>query len=277
MVLRCLDQPARLIAIYWWNPLVVRQTFNSLHFDVIILPFVLAAIILTMKERHTWAAIALAFAAGIKLWPLVLLPAILWPLRQNPRQLIVACAAFAVTLGMLFLPVLVAGLGTDSGFIAYGRFWEMNDAAYRFISWIVKYCLISFGGNVGWTQIVTRTVVAATVVFWAVWLQRFPPSNATQLWDRCLLTVAAVFLLSPTGFPWYYVWVSPFLVINPRPSLLLLNGMLPMYYLSDYYRAIGTPQTFDNVVVWIEYLPFWGLALWEWRRKSRSAYSHCPK
>ncbi|MDQ7785369.1 MAG: hypothetical protein RDU20_20970, partial [Desulfomonilaceae bacterium] len=59
------------------------------------------------------------------------------------------------------------------------------------------------------------------------------------------------------------------LTINPRPSLLVLSCVLPLYYLVYHYRAIGSPETFDRVVIWVEYLPFWGLVLWEWSTSSR--------
>ncbi|MFH0822182.1 MAG: glycosyltransferase family 87 protein [Pseudomonadota bacterium] len=270
-VLRSLNLPRSLVAVYWWNPLILKEIFNTTHLDVISLPFALAAILLSTKSRHVCAAVTLAFAVAAKLWPLVFLPTILRPLWREPRRLLVTCVVFGLVSGILFLPVFMAGLDTSSGFVAYGRFWEMNDAAYRLISWGVEFVLAAFSMNTAWTQILTRLVTAVTVALWAILPARAVPTDSRQVWDRCLLIVAAVFLLSPTGFPWYFSWVVPFLAINPRPSLLLMNCMLFLYYLVYYYRACGTPQTFDNVIIWAEYLPFWGLAAWEWVKSFRRA------
>ena len=88
-------------------------------------------------------------------------------------------------------------------------------------------------------------------------------SSSFDLCEKCLWIVAALFLLSPTEFPWYYVWVMPFLAIRPRWSLLLLAVLLPIYYLRFYYSARGEAGFFDNVLVWVEYVPVWALLIWE--------------
>ncbi|MGA8832531.1 MAG: glycosyltransferase 87 family protein, partial [Desulfomonilaceae bacterium] len=272
IALRSLDLPYSLVAVYWWNPLVVRETFNTMHLDVIALPFALAAVFLTIRGRHLWAASTLAFAVAAKLWPIVFLPLILWPQRRKPKRALLSFGIFGLMSAILFVPVFLSGIDASSGFVAYGRYWEMNDAAYRLISWGVKYILAALSLSTALTQVITRLIVGIVVVFWAIWLPRTMPLDSKQVWDRCLLIVAAVFLLSPTGFPWYYLWVVPFLAISGRPSLLLLNCMLPLYYLVYFYRARGTPQAFDSVVIWAQYLPFWGLAMWEWlsgRRRVR--------
>ncbi len=171
-------------------------------------------------------------------------------------------------------------IDASSGFVAYGRYWEMNDAAYRLISWGVKYILATLLSlTTALTQAITGLMVGIVVVILAIWLPRTMSLDSKQVWDRCLLIVTAVFLLSPTGFPWYYLWVVPFLAISAQPSLLLLNCMLPLYYLVYYYRARGTPQTFDSVVIWAQYLPFWGLALLEWlsgHRRVRMTLQRLP-
>jgi hypothetical protein len=180
---------------------------------------------------------------------------------------------FGLTSAILFLPVYMSGLDDSSGFVAYGRYWEMNDAAYRLISWGVKYVLAGLSLDTSLTQITTRSLVLAALAFWVFCLSRKISTDTKLVWDRCLLIVSAVFLLSPTGFPWYYLWVVPFLAINPRPSLLLLNCLLPLYYLVYHYRGLGNPATFDSVVIWVQYLPFWGLALWGWLTRPRREFT----
>ena len=67
--------------------------------------------------------------------------------------------------------------------------------------------------------------------------------------------VAALFLLSPTQFPWYYLWLLPLLVLAPNRALLGLTLMLPMYYLRFYYDARGEGLFFHHTVVWLEHGP----------------------
>ena len=52
----------------------------------------------------------------------------------------------------------------------------------------------------------------------------------------------------------------------PRRSLLLLTALLPFYYARFAFMALDQVWLFDNVLVWLEYLPVLALLLIEWRR-----------
>ena len=88
--------------------------------------------------------------------------------------------------------------------------------------------------------------------------------------------MAALFLISPTQFPWYYTWLLPFLAVVPKFSLvlltlqlslyfslLLLTSLLPLYYLRFYLEPRGLMDIFNNYVVWIEFVPVWVLIVAE--------------
>jgi hypothetical protein len=87
-----------------------------------------------------------------------------------------------------------------------------------------------------------------------------------------MLIVAVLFLLSPTQFPWYYVWVVPFLALSPSLGLLALTAVLPCYYLRFYFDARDQIALFDYGIVWLEYVPIMVLLIVEWftmRRRNR--------
>ncbi len=269
--LRSLKLSPLLMLIYWWNPLVVKEIANSAHMDVIVLPMVIFSVMLAARGRHVWASVPLIFAVGAKVWPVVLLPQVLWPLRSNIVRLVSVAACFIISCGLLFVPVFMAGIDSSSGFTAYSTRWEMNDALYMAISWATHSLLGILGeSSAWWAQLVPRVLTFLVLCGWIAWLLRHEPRNPLEWWDHSLLVVAAVLLLSPAQFPWYYLWVIPFLVIRPRPSLLLLSALLPLYYLRFYFKARHTAWIFDDYIVWLEYLPVWALLLREWvvsRRK----------
>ena len=131
MLLRRLDRPVHYAAIYWWNPLVVKETVNSAHMDTLALPFVLLALYFALRSAPLRSGLAFALGIATKLWPIVIVPLVLRYLKRSPRQLAAAIGASAVLLALLLSPMLAAiGLGGDSGFSAYGRRWEMNDALF---------------------------------------------------------------------------------------------------------------------------------------------------
>jgi hypothetical protein len=47
-------------------------------------------------------------------------------------------------------------------------------------------------------------------------------------------------------------------------SLLSLTLLLPLYYLRNYFDARGMPGIHDHGIVWVEFVPIWGLLFWEW-------------
>jgi hypothetical protein len=114
------------------------------------------------------------------------------------------------------------------------------------------------------------------VAAWISWLARKKSNEPAELFERCLLAVAAVFLLSPTQYPWYYTWMIPFLAIRPRTSLLLLTATLPLYYLRFYFDARGKAGIFDYGIVWLEYVPVWCMIIAEWHKKRRAAAALAP-
>jgi len=265
-VLRNLKLPFMLAAIYWWNPLVIREVFNAAHMDVMALPLVIMAVMLSASNRCSASAVVLAGAVGVKLWPAVLLPVILSPLWGHPRRLVFPAGLFLAACFLMFLPVYFSSLDQNSGFTAYGKSWEMNDALYMLLLWGVELLGRLFSWDAVAAQLVTRTIVLAAVMVWAAWLSASRSNEPMELWERSLLVVAAVFLLSPTQFPWYYLWIAPLLAVRPRVSLLVLGSLLSLYYLRFHFKAQDSVAIFDYYIVWLEYIPVWMLLLWEWRK-----------
>ena len=193
---------------------------------------------------------------GAKLWPVVLLPVVLSRLWRVPLHLFLAVALFSFLSLMLLLPVYLGGFDWNSGFMAYGRQWEMNDALFMALTWGVAWFakLVPATFSVLPTQVDAAARIFTLLILgaWIAWLSRHEPAEPAEFWERSLLIAAALVLLSPTQFPWYYLWVLPLLVIKPRFSLLLLGALLPLYYLRFYYAARDNVGVFDYYIVWLE-------------------------
>jgi len=272
-LLRALGLPLLWLAVYWWNPVVVKEFANTAHMDAVVLPFVLGAILLTIRRRHVTAAAALAGATAAKIWPVLLLPVLLRPILTRPGRLAASLATFGLLGAALLAPMVLAGLGTDSGMVAYGRMWEMNDTLFMVFVWLSRGALRLFGGNLQHAQMLARGAVVAILAAWILWTLRSPIGNPADLCRRCLLVIAALFLLSPTQFPWYYVWLVPLLALQPVASLLALTVLLPLYYLRFSCAGAGNVGLFDHGIVWLEFAPVWALLTWEWYRAHRG---HSP-
>jgi alpha-1,6-mannosyltransferase len=263
LFLRYLQLSPGNIVIYWWNPLLLKEAYNSAHMDLVVLPFVLGAVWLSVNKRYNLTAICLGLALGAKVWPALLLPVLLRPLFAQPRKLLAPLALFALISGAMFAPIWQAGLNDDSGFAAFMQHWQMNDSFFLLLLWGVNKLgsLVSLDGAM--VQATARGIIGLLLISLLLWKVRRPARDAIDLCERCLVIIAALFLLSPVQFPWYALWLLPLLALRPRGSLLLLTVLLPLYYARFYFVARDRVQWFDYGLVWVEYVPVWFLLAWE--------------
>ena len=264
-------------ALYWWHPLVLKELFNSAHMDAIVLPLVMAALLLSIHKRPLWATTALAFAAGAKLWPALLLPLILATLWPDIRTLARAVLIFAALMLLWAWPLATVALEPSSGFVAYFGTWQTNSALFPALQAIMAKVLSVFGVGERVPGLVVRGFIALCVASLSLAVALRPPKDAYETLWRAALVVAAVILLSPAQYPWYSVWIAPLLVFVPLWCFLTLAVTLPLYYLRFYLAAHDVGEQFAAVVVWFIWVPAWAaLALEIFWRQRNSAVDPVP-
>jgi alpha-1,6-mannosyltransferase len=255
-------------ALYWWNPLVIKELFNSGHMDGLVSPLVLLALLLATRRRQLAASATLACAVGAKIWPVLLLPLILRPLiTAAPRKLAAALAIFAALVALLAVPVLLGGLDAASGFTAYLTRWQTSSALFPVLNNAWAALLSALGTTELPPGPVARATIAVILGGLACALSLKPIADPDDLIGRASLTVAALVLLSPAQFPWYAVWLAPFLAFRPCTGFLILTATAPLYYLLFYLIAAGEPGVFTRYVVWIIWVPVWAALLIEALRR----------
>ena len=265
-ILKILCIPVQNILIYWWNPLLIKEIFNSGHFEVIAFPFVLGALILVIKKKYFLSAFSLAVSVGVKIWPLIIFPLIIRPIKNFPIKIFNVIAFFLVLMVFIFFPIYEAGFDKSSGYLAYSKSWENNSSLFKVVLFSFEYLFNIIDIHSGHAQKYARLVIGLLVSIWVLFQTFFRNTSGKNLFERALFIVAALFLLSPTQFPWYYTWIIPFLAIIPRWSLMFLTLTLPLYYTRFYLEPRGQLEIFKNLIVWIEFVPVWILILLEWRK-----------
>jgi len=269
-ILRTLNLPNSAVLVYWWNPLLVKETFNSGHLDVIAFPFVLGALLLSLRKNYLWSVVLLTLSIGVKLWPMVLIPLVLRPLTKKPKLLLSAIGLFFLILVPLMIPYYTTGINESSGLLAFGQSWQNNDSIFKILVWGSQLILEMLGKHPGDGQFIARILVFILIIAWISYVSSQDINEPKELFEKSLLIIAAVFLLIPTQYPWYYSWMLPFLAVAPRPSLLLLTLVLPLYYLRYYLEPRGMLAYFNYLVVWIEFVPVWILLIVEWRSETKT-------
>lgn len=254
-LLRRIGREPLWAALYWWNPLVIKELANSAHMEAILLPLVLGAVALLTLRRHASAAFVLALAAGVKFWPVLLLPLLVAPLRQHPIRLLAALAAFALPAALIALPMAGSALGPSSGLLAYASGWKTNSAIFPLIETLVSPVAGPSGAGLLARGVVGLTLAAIVCV--VAWHARAAEGEATI--RAAALTTGALFLLSPAQFPWYATWVAVFLPFLPSRAFLWLGVMMPLYYVAFHLIARDQLATFASVVVPLEWAPILAL------------------
>jgi alpha-1,6-mannosyltransferase len=261
------------VALYWWNPLVLKEVVNSAHMEAILAPLVLGALLLSLRQRHAAAVAVLGLAIGTKLWPVMLLPLVLRPMVGQPWRLITALMVLILTAVAFALPIYVGGLDRTSGFISFATHWTTNSALFPFLEWIAGGLLGQAGTGSPVPGLIVRAISALAVLWVAIWIARPAIQGPADLIGRAYAIVTVLLLLSPAQFPWYVLWVLPLAVLQPGFAWHVAAALMPLYYSAFHFRAVGSYPLFETYVVWVLWLPIWGALAVDWWRLRRTAAS----
>lgn len=200
ILLWTLDIPLGRLTIYAWNPLVIVEVWGSGHLDALVLAAVTAAALASARRRDGLAAILLGVGTLVKLYPAVLL--LLLPGRRR------------VSLYALFAAVVGAGT------IGFGV-WPIAPV-WRYVA--DEYF------NPGLVRAFVDEPSAA-IVATAVWVVVIAVrGHAGGLAERAVPMAAGLILLGPNVFPWYVVWLVPFLSVAPSVPLIAFTGTVAYAY-----------------------------------------------
>ena len=247
LLLRTQGLPPVRAILYAWHPLPIFEFAGSGHLDGLMLPFLLLCLLFAARRRNGWAGVTLGVATAIKLYPALLIPALV---RRHGARLLLPAAA---TVGLLYLSY-VATAGRDVlGFLPQ----YLSDPKELFNPG--PGALLAFGLGLLFARPTQVAYAILAVVLLAVSLR------GTRTADKGLdATVAELLLLFgtfvtfvQTVHPWYLLWILPLLAIRPSACWLYLSGAIALSYLrytNDQFRL----PVLAGV---LEYLPFYLLAL----------------
>lgn len=252
------------LLLYYWNPLVLVESFGSGHLDLVAAAFLVATIALHEARRMIPAGVSFALAALTKYVPGLLAP---WLLRRRAWPLL---AATAVTGALLASPFWDAGPALTTGLSTYARHWEFNGALYRILRAAIGPGPAVHSQAAIHAEVVTRAILAAAglLASLAIGLRARSASGAA------LAVMTAFLLLSPTVFPWYAVPAVALLPVHADLGMLVFSGLLALSYVPlPVYRATSL-WTLPTWVLWVEYgglCVAWALAIVLKRARGRGA------
>ena len=269
--LRSAGQKSFGLTLYWWHPMVLKEFTNTMHMDVLLMPFIALALLMIISRREFFAQLALGLAAAIKIWPLMLMPFIA---KRNIRSIAYAATGVAILL-FLMLPQLLA-LGEGAGLTRFGQDWQRNSFAFTLVSGGLSY-ITPLGGTLA------RLLIAGLLLFFIVriwWYEKVQidgakgltashPMRANKIIDASIMTITLLWLVLPTGYPWYTLWLLPFAVLRPNFAAMLLTATCGFYYMDFYAQSLPETSFLQWLPAALCALPVWiALAFQTLRGKS---------
>ncbi|CAM4178978.1 hypothetical protein GILI108418_08515 [Gillisia limnaea] len=206
-LLENLNLPVNRIFWYILNPFIIIELTGNLHFEGVMLFFLIWSLYLLHKKKWILSAIVFAASVSLKLVPLLFLPLLLRYFTaensQNKLNFWKLCLYYLIVVVLVifsFLPFLSSAF--ISNFSASIGLWfqkfEFNASIYYLIRWVgfqVKgYNIIETAGKV--LPVIVILILAGLAIF--------RKNNSPQrLITTMLLGVSIYFFLSTTVHPWY--------------------------------------------------------------------------
>ncbi|WP_263366484.1 hypothetical protein [Edaphobacter bradus] len=218
-VLRCSRRAAHLVLAYAWNPLLAVEVAGSGHIDIVgALLLLVSAAALGRRWRAT-AAVALGLAVAVKFLPIVLLP-LYWK-RVRIRD----AALAAAVLGLLYAPFLNHGRIPIGSLGTYVQNWRFNGPVFAALDQVAP------------PQLLAGLAVLVGLVT-ATWLRSAAPE-----WSPDVLAwpMAASLLCAPAVFPWYLLWLLPFLTSVSALLIIVWTVSIIPTYVVWHLRTLGRP------------------------------------
>ena len=261
-LLERLNLPVKNIFWYFLNPFIIIELTGNLHFEGVMLFFVIWSLYLLDKKRWVLAAIALGVSVSVKLLPLLFLPLFykylapeglfskgFWKMKKFYWVTLATIAlCFAPFISKTFISNFSATIGL------WFQSFEFNASVYYIIRWIGFQ-------TIGWNIIATAGLILPIVVFICiVLLSLFRKYNTTQnLITGMLLAVSIYFLLATTVHPWYIATPVLLSVFTKYKFALLWSFMICFSYAG--YTATGFNE--NLLLVALEYSVVISVAIWE--------------
>jgi alpha-1,6-mannosyltransferase len=253
-ILRRSRQGMHWVLAYAWHPLLATEVAGSGHIDIVGALLLLVSFAALDRRWRAIAAVAFGLAIAVKFLPIVLLP-LYWK-RVRLRDGILA----AVVVGLLYLPFLQRGSIPIGSLGTYVQNFRFNDPLFATLE------------RVAAPQLVAALAVLAGFLI-AIRLRSGSPALSA---DAFVWPMAGSLLCAPVVYPWYLLWMLPFLRSPSTVPIIIWTVSIIPTYVVWHLRTLGGPWLVPGWVTLLEYgsLATAG-AIILWRRLTRPTVPHC--
>jgi alpha-1,6-mannosyltransferase len=219
------------VLAYLWNPILAVEVAGSGHIDIVGALLLLVSVAAFARSWRALAAVAFALAVSVKLLPVVLVP-LYWK-RIRVRDAVLALAVFALT----YIPFLDHGRIPIGSLGTYVQSFRFNDPVFSILERVVA-------------PRVAAGLAALAGFSVAIWMRR---RSAELLPAMFAWPMAASLFCAPVVYPWYLLWLLPFLRSRAMLPLMVWTVSIVPAYCVWHLRSIGHPWVLPGWIVPVEY------------------------
>lgn len=234
-LLRGGSQPLVGLAGVLWCPLLVLETYEGGHLDLIGAALIVLAIAALHRGRTVVSAVALGLCVNVKyLWPLLLL-IILARQAARRRRCVVFVVMALVVAGTSWIPYRSGFANAVDTARMFAESWTFNDVIFEQLRrlpgppWVPMAFVVCFLAGLGGVLAFRRP---------------------RDLWLDAWLLMGAALLFGPVAYPWYFIWIVPGLAVRPPLWMVLWVLSVPVLHLVDW-RYVSSGQWDPMPWLWI--------------------------
>ncbi len=227
-------RPATAVAFVGLNPLVLVWGLGAVHYDSMMMLFLVLAMYLVVRSGRTadatksirrpevGAGAALAVAVAIKASAGIVIPIFLLSMRSRRMLAGLICAG----------AVLAAASVAAFGFHGPGLAVQSTIINTRGVPDVLGYVL-GLGGETRGLHTVFTVVLVAAVALCSAWAWRSP-----ERWITAAGTLLLALVISLSwSVPWYVLWLLPFAALSRSRRLTAAVLVLSAYFLLSFMPA----------------------------------------
>ncbi len=254
-LLRLSGRPAGLGLLYVMNPLVILELSGNLHFEGIMIFFILGALWMIYQSKFLLSGILLGLSILTKLIPLIFLPFLWFRYGKNKGLQITVTAILVSLIG--FLPFMQ--LNSLGGFLnslsLYFNKLEFNAGIYflirQFGYWITGYNIIFIAGPL-------LGLITFLLIIWFSSSPKIKNLDTAEVWMWLLMIYLA---MTTTLHPWYIITLLALSLFTPYRFPVIWT-----YFIFLTYQGYTVSGYVPNYwVIGLEYLVVYGIMIWEIR------------
>jgi alpha-1,6-mannosyltransferase len=228
-IITLLKLPKNRILIYLLNPLVIIEISGNLHFEGLMLFFVIASFYFLLVNNIIFSSIFFSLAVCTKMIPLVLLPLIIK--KIGFKKGIIYSLLVLMLSSVLFLPFinqeLISNIGNSVGL--YFQKFEFNASIYYLARWlgfqISGFNEIAIIGKL-------LPMISFVLIMYISFRSKPKQSDKILFFESALTILFVYYLFSLIIHPWYLTFLVLISVFSNHRYALIWSFLIFLTYLT---------------------------------------------